>query len=64
MTNLQVFRLIRSYEMAVSLNDGEWRVDYRRGDSRKTPNSSYFTTDKQDAIDTAIVMAQWAPEVK
>lgn len=46
--------------MAVSHNDGEWRIDYRRDDTRKTPDSSYFTSDRLDAIATARVMSQWS----
>jgi len=59
MTKLETFRTIRSYGMAASYNDGEWRVDYRKGDSRKTDNSCYFTDDKGDAIATAKVMSEW-----
>lgn len=62
MTNLQVFKLIRSLGLAVQYNDGEWKVNYRRDDSRRTPDSDYFTDDKDDAIGTARVMADWKRE--
>ena len=59
MTNKQVFDAIRKMGMAVSLNDGEWRVDYKRDDSRRSLDSCYFTNDKTDAIQTAEVMSTW-----
>jgi hypothetical protein len=59
MTNLEIFKAIRTMGMAVSLNNGEWRVDYRKGDSRRSLDSCYYTDDKQDALQTAEVMSRW-----
>ncbi len=47
--------------MAVSYNLGEWRIDYKRDDPRKTLDSSYFTENREDAIATARVMSVWQP---
>ena len=58
MNDRQVFYAIRKLGMAVMLNAGEWRIDYKRDDARRTPDSSYFTNDRQDAFNTAIAMAQ------
>ena len=44
----------------------EWQkfiVNYRRSDPRYTAESSYHTTDADDAVDTARRMAEWAYEV-
>jgi hypothetical protein len=59
MTNKQTFYEIRKIGMAVSYNNGEWRIDYKKDDVRKTTESSYFTEDKDDAIATARVMFGW-----
>jgi len=57
MTNKQVFDAIRKMGLAVQLNDGEWRVNYKRDDVRRQ-GDGYYTDDKQDALDTAKVMAK------
>jgi len=57
MTNKQTFDAIRALGLAAQLNNGEWQVDYRRDDSRRTPGTRYFTNDKEDALATARVMA-------
>ncbi len=59
MTNKETFYAIRKIGMAVSYNNGEWRIDYKRDDPRKTLDSCYFTEDKDDAIKTAQVMYGW-----
>jgi len=59
MTDKQTFDAIRKLGMAVQKNDGEWQVDYRRDDNRKTPDSCYFTDDKDDALGTAKAMASF-----
>lgn len=57
MTDKQTFDAIRKLGLAVQKNDGEWRVDYKRSDPRKSLDSCYFTNDKQDALDTAKSMS-------
>ena len=59
MSNLEVFKTIRAFGMAVMRNNGEWKIDYRRDDKRKTHESSYFTTDNDDAVSTARYMSLW-----
>jgi hypothetical protein len=59
MTNKKTFDAIRKMGMAVSLNAGEWRVDYKRDDPRRTAESCYYTDDKYDAIKTAATMWFW-----
>lgn len=59
MTNIQTFRAIRALGMAVSLKNGEWRIDYKIGDSRRSSDSCYYTDDKMDALQTAEVMSRW-----
>lgn len=58
MTNLEVFKTIRAMGLAVSYNDGEWQINYKKEDKRYTPDSKYFTDDKLDAIQTAKVMSE------
>ncbi len=36
----------------------EWRVDYKPGDARRSPLSAYHTTDREDAVGTAQMMAR------
>jgi hypothetical protein len=59
MTVKDTFYAIRALGMAVQYNDKEWQVNYRREDLRRTPESSYFTNDNQDALDTAIAMSKY-----
>lgn len=59
MTNLEVFKTIRAMGLAVAYRDGEWQIDYRREDARRSAESRYFTDDKQDAIGTARCMSLW-----
>jgi len=42
-----------------SVEYAEYRVDYRPDDTRRSADSAYFTTDRQDAVDTARHMAGW-----
>jgi hypothetical protein len=63
MNNLQTFKAIRALGMAVSHNEGEWRIDYRRGDSRKTNDSCYYTDSREDALGTAKLMAEYKNEI-
>jgi len=39
----------------------EFTVDYRVGDARRTPHTSYHTQDVMDAIGTAKAMSNWKP---
>lgn len=39
-------------------DNAEYRIDYRRTDSRWNEDSAYYTTYPDDAIETAKVMAQ------
>jgi hypothetical protein len=45
---------IRALGMSVRYDDGEWRINYRGGDEA----TAYYTTDSQDAIDTAMRMVR------
>jgi hypothetical protein len=36
---------------------GEWRIDYRQGDVRRTADSAYFTNCAYDAVKTAVAMS-------
>ncbi len=36
----------------------EWRIDYRRSDSRWTPDTAYYTTHPDDAVESARLMMQ------
>lgn len=58
MTNVEAFKKIRGFGMAVQLRDGEWCVNFQRNDARWTTASCYFTDDRDDAINTAAAMAQ------
>lgn len=60
MTNREAFKKIREFGMIVSLNDGEWRVNFNRSDPRWSAESCYFTDDRDDAINTAAAMAHGA----
>lgn len=60
MTDRQTFDAIRALGMACQKNNGEWRIDYKIGDMRRVAGeygTSYFTDDKQDALETAKVMS-------
>ena len=46
------FRYQREYD--------EFRIDYKQNDSRWTEDSAYFTTYRDDVIDTAIAMAKFS----
>lgn len=62
MTIQQVTTQIRQYGMVATwqANYEEWRVNYRRDDSRYNGiNTVYYTSDVQDAIDTAKAMSEY-----
>lgn len=59
MTQKQAFYAIRAWGMAVQYNNGEWQVDYRKTDWRRTSTSRYFTNDLNDAVATSKVMAKF-----
>lgn len=54
MTKQQVRDAIRAAGMTGTYRDGEWRVNFPNGREA----TAYYTTDDQDAIDTAKAMAQ------
>lgn len=55
MTIAQVVAAVRSVGLVAVWDRTwmEWRVNYVPGDPRRTKESSYHTTSRQDAIDTA-----------
>ncbi len=58
MTQSQVKATIKAIGMHASIRDGEWRVTYPYGEGPDAwrEDCAYYTTDAQDAIDTARTM--------
>jgi hypothetical protein len=57
MSIVNVLRLIRQMGLTASYNNGEYRIDFKKDDPRRTAETSYFTTDQTDAFATARFMA-------
>ena len=60
-TNKSAYLAIRALGLSVHYSSeyGEWRVDYRPTDARRTADSAYYTSDRADALATAAAMASW-----
>jgi hypothetical protein len=52
MSIAQAFKAIRSAGAEARYEDGEWRVNLKKGREA----TAYYTTDREDAVDTAIAM--------
>ena len=53
LTVYQTLQAIRQMGLTASCSQGEFRLNYRHGIEAQ----AYYTNDKQDALDTAILMA-------
>lgn len=55
---------VRGLGLTVRYDSGyqEFRIDYRRSDSRWSEDSAYFTTYRDDAMETATAMAAFNRE--
>jgi hypothetical protein len=63
MTHKQIARAIRHLGLTVRYSPeyAEWRIDYKRSDTRWTEDTAYFTTWPDDALETARIMAAFKP---
>jgi hypothetical protein len=52
MTITKTLTTIRTLGLTATHRDGEFRINYRGGDEK----SAYYTTDSDDALDTAVAM--------
>jgi hypothetical protein len=53
MNTTQTMAAIRALGLAVARHDGEWRINHRGG----SEDTAYYTTDNDDALGTARLMA-------
>lgn len=61
-THKETLASIRSDGMAVECDQGEYRITYRATDMHDYDDrerAAYYTTDRQDAIDTAFKMSRF-----
>lgn len=56
----EVERAVRAFGLTCRYDSAymEFRIDYRRHDPRWSEDSAYFTTYRDDAIDTARLMSE------
>lgn len=56
----EVVRAVRSYGLTCRYSSEyqEFRIDYKRNDYRWTEDTAYFTTYRDDAVETAKVMSE------
>ena len=57
MTDQQAFAAIRGLGLTVGKRDGEYRVNFPRGQEA----TAYYTNDRSDAVATALAMVLPAP---